>query len=327
MKFFNVIPITLIVIYIQITKCCRIIFDNENSTKRVMTITPKLENIPIDSKIQANNLKINSNKDIKINKKDKNNNDNKENNDIEKTNENNIGNELNTKVNDKIDKSEKSEKSSSDLNNPILLETVNKINKTEEPHKKEIFPNNTIKKNVIKSNINKDKKDQIVNKDSKDIKEHTNKANKVNKEHTNKVIKEHINKDIKVNKETTKKQRKKLQKGSFNYFTVKTNELCSYSNCNPRTGNCIDKNICQCSIGYADISFITQQPADRLYCTYQQKNQLTAFLLEFVFGIGIGHFYAGRVINGLLKFLLFGFILPCSVCCLTALIPGGNPGN
>ena len=50
-------------------------------------------------------------------------------------------------------------------------------------------------------------------------------------------------------------------------------------------------------------------------CQYEQKKQLVAFLLEVIFPFGVGHLYAKRTLNGMLK-LLFVILFPCLMCCI-----------
>lgn len=80
------------------------------------------------------------------------------------------------------------------------------------------------------------------------------------------------------------------------------------SNCNSSdfcgiNGQCVE-NICKCDKG-----FVTEiQP-----CEYEQKKQLTAFILQvFVGAIGVSHFYIGQVLIGVIKILLI--FLPCCMC-------------
>ena len=45
------------------------------------------------------------------------------------------------------------------------------------------------------------------------------------------------------------------------------------------------------------------------------KKQLVAFHLEVIFPFGVGHLYAKRTLNGMLK-LLFVILFPCLMCCI-----------
>lgn len=111
---------------------------------------------------------------------------------------------------------------------------------------------------------------------------------------------------------------------SIDFYNATTTTICTSSNCGPRNGFCIDLNTCQCQIGYAN--FETEESPAGQYCTYQQKSQLVAFLLEFFFPIGVGHLYAGRIVNGLIK-MGFNVLLPCLLCCLLAGCTVSSGGN
>jgi hypothetical protein len=107
------------------------------------------------------------------------------------------------------------------------------------------------------------------------------------------------------------------------YF-YKDNIVCTQNNC-PFPNVCTDATVCRCAEGYANFHTETMDP--NVYCTYLQKKQLVAFLLEFFVTLGIGHFYAGRILFGVLKLLVYlgpiiiG-ILMC--CCGLALKPNEN---
>lgn len=74
---------------------------------------------------------------------------------------------------------------------------------------------------------------------------------------------------------------------------------------------CKIKFIYRCNQGYAHKPDSTsQQPSQanqNVNCTYQQKRQMSAFLLEFFFPFGAGHFYSQRSLPGALKLVLFMF--------------------
>ena len=84
-------------------------------------------------------------------------------------------------------------------------------------------------------------------------------------------------------------------------------ELCNEKNCPIDRGTCSGENYCFCFEGYIS-SF--ENPS---FCDYAQKDRTLYFLLEFVISFGIGHFYAGNYIYGILKLLcyaaLFGVYL------------------
>jgi hypothetical protein len=86
------------------------------------------------------------------------------------------------------------------------------------------------------------------------------------------------------------------------YFIV--NEPCSDDNC-PPPHTCVNGKQCKCAHGFAHFH---EEGDDRL-CTYQQKKQLIAFFLEMCFASGMGHFYAGRFLYGLIK-MIFILLVP-----------------
>lgn len=100
-----------------------------------------------------------------------------------------------------------------------------------------------------------------------------------------------------------------------------TNINCTHINC-PNPNFCINGKACACSNGYVNFKphhYLLNQnyKFDQVFCTYQQKKRIPAALLEF-FVTGMGHFYCGRVINGLFKIgiSLSPFIVLIFICCL-----------
>jgi len=88
-----------------------------------------------------------------------------------------------------------------------------------------------------------------------------------------------------------------------------TDSLCNYN------GRCNDeKTECVCDKGY-----ITFESSDGTQCNYQQKNTLTAFLLEFFLGAeaGAGYFYIGQTGMAVGQLLLFwvGLVPLCLILC------------
>lgn len=84
------------------------------------------------------------------------------------------------------------------------------------------------------------------------------------------------------------------------------NGKCSKSNCD----KCISGDVCQCPNGYAqdpDKEVTNEEKS----CQYKRKKQWVFFILEFLFFFGIGHFYAHRVLYGLIKFIVFALIIIC----------------
>ena len=80
-------------------------------------------------------------------------------------------------------------------------------------------------------------------------------------------------------------------------------ELCNEDNCPIDRGTCSGENYCFCFEGYIS-SFESSK-----FCDYAQKDRTLYFLLEFVISFGIGHFYAGNYIYGILKLLCYAALL------------------
>jgi hypothetical protein len=85
-------------------------------------------------------------------------------------------------------------------------------------------------------------------------------------------------------------------------------------------GNCtINKDNCDCDIGYLSVILDNQDPKGPLLkCNYEQKSQLRAFLYELFLGFGAGHFYTGRYKFGGAK--LSAFIFGIFIICLFPII-------
>ena len=81
------------------------------------------------------------------------------------------------------------------------------------------------------------------------------------------------------------------------------------SKCERKNANCnSDYTKCTCYKGYT-----TNKGTNKL-CGYEQKRQLTAFLLELFVGFGAGHFYRGVYLFASLK--LAAFIFGIYIICL-----------
>ncbi len=92
---------------------------------------------------------------------------------------------------------------------------------------------------------------------------------------------------------------------------------CNSSNCIPPHGTCMDAHTCVCLSGYANFTPLGQ-PKSNIYCNYERKNQMTAFILEMLFPFGVGHLYLGDTGYGLAKMsvvlivpLFLGILLYC----------------
>ena len=91
---------------------------------------------------------------------------------------------------------------------------------------------------------------------------------------------------------------------------------CNVNNCSPLNGVCVSPTICKCQKGKANFNPTGLNPTS---CSYDQKKQLTGFLLEFFLDMGAGHFYRGLWWLGLIK-LCVVLIFPILFCSLAALV-------
>jgi len=114
-------------------------------------------------------------------------------------------------------------------------------------------------------------------------------------------------------------------------------------NCLPTRGVCTDNKTCYCLSGFVNFEtnsnnlglekvsnyqFQNQNIINESYCNYPQKKQLFAFILEFIFPFGVGHFYSLRTSYALIKMTVV-IILPClfmclALCCLVKNNPEGG---
>jgi hypothetical protein len=81
---------------------------------------------------------------------------------------------------------------------------------------------------------------------------------------------------------------------------------CLKDSCYSLGGNCNSEGTCTCLEGYLTDKFAI------LKCDYKQTSAIKAGLIELATGFGIGHFYAGRKLNGLLKFFIVAVF--CTMC-------------
>jgi TM2 domain-containing membrane protein YozV len=88
--------------------------------------------------------------------------------------------------------------------------------------------------------------------------------------------------------------------------------ICSKVNCPTAQGICTNDNKCAC---YEGFTTIYDDEFGMYQCNYPQKSQMKAFLLEFVLGFGVGHFYLGNYILAIIK-LTFSFISAVIICFL-----------
>lgn len=76
-------------------------------------------------------------------------------------------------------------------------------------------------------------------------------------------------------------------------------EICNENNCPINRGTCSGENICYCFDGYISTY---ESP---ILCDYEQKDRVLYFILEFLPSFGIGHFYAGNCVLGIIKLLCY----------------------
>ena len=79
--------------------------------------------------------------------------------------------------------------------------------------------------------------------------------------------------------------------------------ICNKANCPKSRGICTRDNKCVCLGDYTTI----KEMEGNYQCNYQQTNQSKVFILEFLLGLGAGHFYLGNYTLGFFKFT-FAFI-------------------
>ena len=97
-----------------------------------------------------------------------------------------------------------------------------------------------------------------------------------------------------------------------------TNSACNISNCPPVRGSCFS-NVCVCDERYTTVN--NQYVKNNgINCNYELKYKLYAFLLEFFFPFGMGHYYSGKTIFFIIKLFLFGGLILscCFIACFLA---------
>ncbi len=95
-----------------------------------------------------------------------------------------------------------------------------------------------------------------------------------------------------------------------NPSSVASGITCSTANCPKDQGKCKNASTCECYSGW--INPVGKDKQAQLvsgkFCSYHQRRQLTAFLLEFFLSFGIGHLYAHRFPEGCIKFTLASLV-------------------
>ena len=82
---------------------------------------------------------------------------------------------------------------------------------------------------------------------------------------------------------------------------------CNSLNCPPLRGLC-SNNICVCEEGFTTVNnkYIK---TNGIFCNYILKSRYIAFILEFFFPFGAGHFYSGKTIFASIKLGIFVAII------------------
>jgi hypothetical protein len=101
-----------------------------------------------------------------------------------------------------------------------------------------------------------------------------------------------------------------------NFVYGKTHDSSSFLICSPKIncpspqGICTRDNKCLCLDGYTTV---TDYDFEGFQCNYLQKSQAITFLLEFIIGFGVGHFYLGNIGIAVVK-LIFCFFTAFIIC-------------
>ena len=110
----------------------------------------------------------------------------------------------------------------------------------------------------------------------------------------------------------------------FNRFYYVKTIKCKDSRCHEPFGKCYKDNICKCYKGYANKKLFKKG----LYCSYKQKSQSLAIILEMFFIIG-GNIYLGFHLYSIIKLIsiivfmtIFMCELPCMLFGLQSLFKG-----
>ena len=132
-----------------------------------------------------------------------------------------------------------------------------------------------------------------------------NRSKKINK--NNNFIFIEIQQNNNTNNRTIKDR--KLYNKSNIFFDLKdpyafanTLEKCSELNC-PKPNICVADDVCKCSedsSSFLNATIVIKNKTEIIYCEYQRKNQIIAFLLEF-FIVSAGHFYSGNYVIASIK--------------------------
>ena len=109
------------------------------------------------------------------------------------------------------------------------------------------------------------------------------------------------------------------------YQIQSVTSACNPANCPPLRGLC-SNNICVCQNGFVTVNnkYIKN---NGIFCNYILKSRFIAFVLEFFFPFGIGHFYAGKTIFASIKLGTFVTLIVCFLIWLCFISKNGTETN
>ena len=96
-------------------------------------------------------------------------------------------------------------------------------------------------------------------------------------------------------------------------FSLAISQQCiAGTNCPFNQGICVG-GACQCLDGFKTFYDKSLTQEQQIFCNYKQINHFIPLVLEFIPGIGLGHFYIGRYWLGIIKLCLAITFVSCSV--------------
>ncbi len=94
-------------------------------------------------------------------------------------------------------------------------------------------------------------------------------------------------------------------------FALTISQQCiAGTNCPLNQGICVG-GACQCLDGYKTLLNKALPQEEQIFCNYKQINHFIPLALEFIPGIGLGHFYIGRYWLGIIKLCLAITFISC----------------
>ena len=96
-------------------------------------------------------------------------------------------------------------------------------------------------------------------------------------------------------------------------FSLTISQQCiAGTNCPFNQGICVG-GACQCLDGFKTFYDKSLTQEQQIFCNYKQINHYVPLALEFIPGIGLGHFYIGRYWLGVIKLCLAITFVSCSL--------------